>query len=159
MRGCAAFSPACDINLVMEACQIEKPLMPLREVIGIVGREVLEQFRQQPELLKPYDLFELARKQDAKPVKPKLFVTCGTEDFIHQMSVNLAQAMKPLHYDFTYLEWPGIHEWYFWDESIHLAFEHFSRSRQRLQSLLSGKPEKGDGAVNTPWQTPCVPKP
>ena len=123
--GCAAFSPACDINLVMEACEIESPLMAPQEVMGIVGREVVEQFRQRPELLKPYDLFELARKQDANPVKSKLFVTCGTEDFIHQMSVNLAEAMEPLHYDFTYLEWPGIHEWYFWDESVHLAFEHF----------------------------------
>jgi len=34
-------------------------------------------------------------------------------------------ARMILNYDFTYLEWPGIHEWYFWDESVHLAFEHF----------------------------------
>ena len=123
--GCAAFSPACDIRLVMEACRMETPMMPLGEVMGIVGKEVLEQFQERPELLAPYDLFELARRQDENPEKPRLFVTCGTEDFIHQMSLNLAKAMEPLHYDFTYLEWPGIHEWYFWDESVHLAFEHF----------------------------------
>ena len=123
--GCAAFSPACDIQLVMQACLEENPMMAPQEAMGIVGKKVVEQFQEHPELLEPYDLFALAQKQDKNPVKSKLFVTCGTEDFIHQMSVNLAEAMEPLHYDFTYLEWPGIHEWYFWDESVHLAFEHF----------------------------------
>ena len=41
------------------------------------------------------------------------------------MSVKLKDFMKDVDIPFTYREWPGNHEFYLWNKSLHLACEHF----------------------------------
>jgi S-formylglutathione hydrolase FrmB len=64
------------------------------------------------------DLFMLSEKVAKAPVKPRVFMTTGTEDFIHDMSVHMHEHLVKLGWDVTYEEWPGTHEWGFWDVSI-----------------------------------------
>ena len=44
------------------------------------------------------------------------------------MSVKLKDFMKDVDIPFTYREWPGSHEFYLWNKSLHLACEHFFHS-------------------------------
>jgi S-formylglutathione hydrolase FrmB len=72
------------------------------------------------------DLFQLAEKVAAKAKKPRVFVTCGTEDFLYESNVKMRDLLKKTKaYDFKYEEWPGIHEWGFWDVSIQKMLKHF----------------------------------
>ena len=64
------------------------------------------------------DLFALATKHNNAEVKPRLFMSCGTEDFLYQDNVRLKEHFKTLDYDYTYEEHPGVHCWEYWDEHI-----------------------------------------
>ena len=52
-------------------------------------------------------------------------MTCGTDDFIYQMSVDFAAFLEKIGMPHEFQEWPGVHEWYLWNKSLHLACAHF----------------------------------
>ena len=64
------------------------------------------------------DLFSLARLHSNDPVKPRIFMSCGTSDFMYQDNVRLKEKFQGLDYDYTYEQAPGGHTWEFWDEQI-----------------------------------------
>lgn len=66
------------------------------------------------------DLFALAEKT-ARPgiAKPKLFMACGTDDFLYQDNLAFRPHLEKLGYDLAWSEKPGAtHEWGYWDEMI-----------------------------------------
>ncbi len=69
------------------------------------------------------DLFFLAEKTNLSPVKPRIFMGVGTEDFLYEPNMRLKQKFKQLDYDFTYRESSGSHNWAFWDEYIKYVLE------------------------------------
>ena len=71
------------------------------------------------------DLFYLADKASQSAKQPRIFMTCGTEDFMYDDNVELRDYMRTKNLDFCYEEWPGIHEWGFWDKSIQMMLKHF----------------------------------
>ena len=78
------------------------------------------------------DLYVLARKISELPAEdqPKLFFTCGTEDerpySILPQNRSLHAYMKDLPLqNYRYMEWPGNHEWKFWDRSLVYAIDWF----------------------------------
>jgi len=64
------------------------------------------------------DLFYLAEKTSKNPLRPRIFMGVGTEDFMYEQNVRLKEKFEALAYDFTYRESPGSHNWAFWDEYI-----------------------------------------
>ncbi|WMJ89484.1 alpha/beta hydrolase [Anaerocolumna sp. MB42-C2] len=66
-----------------------------------------------------HDLFYLAEKniKEEKPL-PKIYQTCGNEDFLVENARVTADWFQQSKYDFTYMEGPGAHTWEFWDEWI-----------------------------------------
>lgn len=65
-----------------------------------------------------HDLFRLAREVARGPVKPRLYVCCGTEDFIYPQNVHFRDVLSRLPLDLTYEEGPGNHDWSYWDRMI-----------------------------------------
>ncbi|MBP9478702.1 MAG: esterase family protein [Sebaldella sp.] len=65
------------------------------------------------------DLFYLL-ENNAKNniILPKLYQTCGTEDFLYEDNTKFRDLANNLNIDLTYEEGPGEHEWGFWDASI-----------------------------------------
>ncbi|NLZ83162.1 MAG: esterase family protein [Clostridiales bacterium] len=65
------------------------------------------------------DLFELASrlKASGKPL-PKLYMWCGTEDFLYEANKDMKKHLTDLGYDLTYEETPGDHQWKYWDDKI-----------------------------------------
>lgn len=82
---------------------------------GIVGKENY--------LSDDEDLFALAKKTEGVATKPRLYMCCGTEDWLYQDNVRLRNYLKTLDYDYTYEEAPGMHEWGFWDTHIQKVLE------------------------------------
>lgn len=64
------------------------------------------------------DLFKLAHKRAADPNKPRIYLGVGTEDVLHTENLQFKALLESLHYDFTYRESAGNHNWEFWDEYI-----------------------------------------
>jgi putative tributyrin esterase len=61
---------------------------------------------------------ELAKKANEQPLKPKIYSVCGTEDYLHGYNISFRDELKNLDFDFTYEEWPGSHDWYFFNEAL-----------------------------------------
>lgn len=69
------------------------------------------------------DLFSLIEKKEGETVKPRLYMWCGTEDFLYEDNVNFRDRLKKLDYDYTYEESAGNHSWVHWDKQIQRVLE------------------------------------
>ncbi|HTX91263.1 MAG TPA: alpha/beta hydrolase family protein [Anaerolineales bacterium] len=66
----------------------------------------------------PHDLFRLATDVAKAGTKPRLFQFCGVDDFLYTDNIRFRDFVKPLGFDYTYLEGPGDHTWGYWDAAI-----------------------------------------
>ena len=75
------------------------------------------------------DLFALVDKAAKLPKnkQPRVLVTCGDEDFLIDDNRKFDKHVKALPIEYQYKEWPGVHDWKFWEESLPLAFEFFEK--------------------------------
>lgn len=65
------------------------------------------------------DLPVLLKMQIESGVKiPRLYMNCGTEDFIYPANESFYQAANELGVEITYERFTGIHNWDFWDAHI-----------------------------------------
>lgn len=103
---CASFSGALSFN------------NDLPDLKSAIGPELIY-----PEDLSGFDLFDQAVIK--KSNLPRIFMTCGTEDFLYQQNKAFAEKLSKHPIDFTFRDWPGIHEWGVWDKSIEMMLSHF----------------------------------
>jgi len=65
------------------------------------------------------DLFALASRIAAQPgLAPRLYQCCGTEDGLLPDNTRFRDHARGLGLDLTYEEYPGSHNWGFWDQRI-----------------------------------------
>lgn len=64
------------------------------------------------------DLYNLVKQKENGVNKPRLYMWCGTEDFLYEDNVKFKEYMKNFNYDFTYRESEGNHSWEYWDTQI-----------------------------------------
>ncbi len=72
------------------------------------------------------DLLWLAEQavQSGKEL-PRLLLTCGTEDFLYGVNQAYADRFRELGIRYQWKEWPGIHNWKFWEECIRDCIDFF----------------------------------
>jgi S-formylglutathione hydrolase FrmB len=63
------------------------------------------------------DLYALLDKADPEAL-PDLYLSCGTEDFLHDDNVRFVEALRARGLDPVVDFRPGEHEWGFWDTDI-----------------------------------------
>lgn len=97
--------------------QRNKGIVELEDYKAVFGEEL----EWKPE----YEIMELVKKTEAKLNKPIIYMTCGTEDFLHDFNVQFSEKMKNINMDYTYEEWSGNHNWYFFNESLNRALRKF----------------------------------
>jgi S-formylglutathione hydrolase FrmB len=51
-------------------------------------------------------------------MRPRVYMWCGTEDFLYAQNARMRDHLTALGYDLTYRESPGDHQWKYWDEQI-----------------------------------------
>lgn len=49
---------------------------------------------------------------------PALYLDCGTEDFLYYASRELTQALRMVGVPYEYHEYPGDHDWGYWDSHV-----------------------------------------
>ena len=70
------------------------------------------------------DLFHMLKVNAEAPHKPRLYVSCGTADFLYGQHKKFIPALKKAGWDVTAYEEPdATHEWGFWDQEIRKFIE------------------------------------
>jgi len=72
------------------------------------------------------DLLAMARKAEKSPIKPKIYMSCGSQDYLLGLNQRFAEEIKKLSYDYTYEEFKGVHDWYFFDKALKKSLEWVS---------------------------------
>ncbi len=66
-----------------------------------------------------HDLFHLMKQNADAPRKPRLYVACGTADFLYGQHQKFVPALRRCGWDVTAYDEPdAVHEWGFWDREI-----------------------------------------
>ncbi len=65
----------------------------------------------------PNDIFALVKKTD-RALLPALRIDCGRKDFLIEENRAFHRHLKRLKVPHVYKEYPGQHEWAYWDEHI-----------------------------------------
>lgn len=63
------------------------------------------------------------KKENPDMTLPKIYMACGTEDFLLPSNREFKALFEKYGFDLTYAEGPGNHNWDFWDEYIKKALE------------------------------------
>jgi len=69
------------------------------------------------------DLFAAAAELKDSPLRPEVYMWCGTEDFLYDQNVKMRDHLRALGYDLTYEESPGDHQWKYWDAKIQTVLD------------------------------------
>ena len=64
------------------------------------------------------DLFAAATALTDPALRPRIYMWCGTEDFLYGQNIRMRDHLRALGYDLTYEESPGDHQWKYWDKKI-----------------------------------------
>lgn len=80
------------------------------------AREFMRVFGPRPEGSR-HDLLQLVRKVPRRKL-PKLLIDCGTEDFLIQDNRALHAKLKAHRIPHVYAEFPGSHNWDYWDTHV-----------------------------------------
>jgi S-formylglutathione hydrolase FrmB len=119
---CGAFSSAYNIR---HTAQNYKEIEGIGEIGYHLGGEMVALFGEERQAPDDSDVFMLAEKTASTPLKPKLYMSCGTEDRLITINRQLRDQINALPIDYKYEEWSGIHDWIFWNESLRRMLAHF----------------------------------
>lgn len=72
------------------------------------------------------DLFALASRLKPKQ-RPALRIDCGTEDFLIQENRDFHAHLEKIDYPHEYAEFPGAHDWAYWDIHVQEAIAFHTR--------------------------------
>ncbi len=71
-----------------------------------------------------YDLMHLMKINGNAPRKPRLYVSCGTKDFLYESHLAFIPALLENGWDVKRHDQPdAVHEWGFWDQEIRTFIE------------------------------------
>lgn len=119
---CGAFSAGCDMKTLL---QKREEFVGVGDTGDNLINEFIAAFGPDFMLSDDSDLYKLVEKVSRQSEKPSLYHTCGTEDFIYPMNAEFAKFCKQLPLTYTYEEWPGLHDWDFWNPSLEKFLKHF----------------------------------
>lgn len=115
---CASFSGALDFRGMAEY-QMTHYSAHIPRYVAVFGNDL--------ELPDEADLHILARDVISRSPeeRPRLFFTCGQEDFLYRQSIHFDKFLGSIGYDHLFMQWPGDHDWEFWDASVKRAVDFF----------------------------------
>ncbi len=75
------------------------------------------------------DLDHLMRHFPKDAQKPKLYLACGTEDFLYRHNTRARDTLRENGFELTWEEWSGVHDWDFWDKAASRAITLFDETK------------------------------
>ena len=72
------------------------------------------------------DIDYLMDHYPANVQKPKLYLACGTEDFLFDANVQACDTLRKKGFDPVWEQWEGAHSWKFWDVALEKGMKLFA---------------------------------
>ncbi len=79
------------------------------------------------------------KKARGKTPFPKVYIACGTEDYLLKANRIFADFLKANGVDVTYEEGPGKHDWDFWDTTIQRVLDWLPIEKVPLSSITGNE--------------------
>ncbi len=77
-----------------------------------------------------HDLIKLAENLKTSGLAaPRVLIDCGTDDKLQSDNLQFHQRLQSLKFDHEYAEYPGGHNWDYWDAHIRQALAFHARDR------------------------------
>jgi len=129
---CGAISPAClFFKPMLDGLRKDpEPYLSTGSEAEEVMKDFCNTFGDGLEYIPDYDIPELAKYFPAAMTKPLIYTTCGTEDNLRKDCLSFSSEMKNYAFDYTYEEWKGGHEWYFFNEALKKTIEFWYGHQQ-----------------------------
>lgn len=109
---CIALSSAMIIHEYAANVSRASDVVPYEMMRDIFGDPAeIEESDKNPETL----FLDLQRRNAEIP---KIYLACGTEDFLIENNREFAEFLKTHNADFIYEEGPGVHDWKFWNRYL-----------------------------------------
>ncbi|MDR0644184.1 MAG: acetylesterase [Treponema sp.] len=70
-------------------------------------------------------ILELAKSAGDAPSRPKIYTVCGTEDDLLNENRRFDAEMRKLPFDWTYEEWSGAHDWFFFNAALEKTLKNW----------------------------------
>lgn len=76
------------------------------------------------------NIFEIVNSKTSTELTqlPKIFLDCGTEDFLFDSNDYLSNFLTQKNIEYTFIKGIGAHEWSYWVNSLPIAINEFSTS-------------------------------
>ena len=127
---CGAISPAC-LNVKQILNSLQKDHESYLKT-GAEAKEILTDlysiYGEALEYRPDYDVTYLAKNFPEDKPKPKIYATCGTEDDLRKENLTFKDEMKETAFDYTYEEWQGGHDWFFFNEALKKSIKAWCQS-------------------------------
>jgi S-formylglutathione hydrolase FrmB len=126
---CGPIAPAClSFKNILEGLRKDpEPWLKTGEEARETFIDIKSIFGDDMEYQKEYEISELINRIPADTPKPVIYATCGLEDNLRNESLFLKEAIKDRGFDFTYEEWPGDHDWDFFNDALKKTIEFWYR--------------------------------
>ena len=117
---CCTFSAPC--LFLKDFLDHPRTEAEVEELKKFYGQQLINDFRaifgEKLEWNPNDDILALAAKANAHEAKPRIYAACGLEDYMYGDNARFRDEMKKFDFDFTYEEWHGNHDWYFFNEAL-----------------------------------------
>jgi S-formylglutathione hydrolase FrmB len=122
---CASFSGACDMGTRLAGVSPDDEFN--RAMMDIFGTE-------QDFLHSENDLRWQAEQAAKGKFIPKIYMSCGTKDFLYDSNLAFLGHLKSLNLPVQWVATPGReHTWDYWDEQIQAALKWFAELRKEAK--------------------------
>ncbi|CCW34038.1 predicted esterase [Chthonomonas calidirosea] len=104
-----------EVDSVGDDANLEERRRWMREMVRIFGEDPVGSTN---------DLYALA-KQVPQSLRPALRFDCGTEDFLLDQNRSFHSYLAEIGYPHQYEEFPGGHDWSYWDRHVQETLQFF----------------------------------
>jgi S-formylglutathione hydrolase FrmB len=117
---CGAIAPACLFikEILSNIRKDPRPMIEGREDMKAIFMDLRTIYGDDMTLRAENDIIDLLKKFPGQSEKPKIYAACGTGDDLRKENLIFKEEMQKAGFDYTYEEWPGGHEWYFFNEAL-----------------------------------------
>jgi putative tributyrin esterase len=129
---CGAFSSPC--LMLKEHLEYTQGALRFKELFGErLFKDFQAVFGEKIEWNPKEDVIELAKKSTNTSLMPELFLTCGNDDLFYQDNKRFHNMLCDLGYNSSFEEWPGNHDWAFFDEALRRALKCFFTKKSNTE--------------------------